>query len=211
MLLMHGPAPVENRDFQRRSQKECDGTPNAERTAPLASSSPLPWESRAPTHPIRSTNRPFRQLQVVKRTRYSVALSHWHSLGDFFVHLGMHAELLNELAGILQRAFDYNYSKRRGAASKSAMCMARWEADGEWYRGELLDDEGLVLFVDFGNLAVIRRPDSLHDLPPVALLTDTEALAVRCSLTGLRLLTGVDDVNQLAHPDGRSLAEWFKV
>uniref|UniRef100_A0A914WX53 Tudor domain-containing protein n=1 Tax=Plectus sambesii TaxID=2011161 RepID=A0A914WX53_9BILA len=217
MLLMHGPAPAEFRSPQSRSSPARSRATNEKRTAPLASSSPvrtrvsseIQLEPGKKSPPL-TTTRAFRQLQVVKHTKYSVALSHWHSLSDFFVQLGMHSKLLNELTDRLTEAFQYNYSMQRSVYSSSPMCMAKWDGDQNWYRAELLDGEGLVLFVDFGNLAVVRRRDALRDLPQLPLLIDTEALAIRCSLAGLCLLPGVDDVNDLSHPDGQSLRDWFK-
>lgn len=72
------------------------------------------------------------------------------------------------------------------APSVGNVCIAKYDTDGQWYRGEIVSAAGdgnfSVLFVDYGNEETVGG-QSIYPVSPSLLETPTQAF--KCSLVGV--------------------------
>lgn len=126
----------------------------------------------------------FRQRILKRRTKEPCVVSYINDLEDFYIHLTSCDTELGELQEQLQ-AYGASGQHPLSTVFKDLACIALFRDDNLWYRAVIKEVQPLavkVMYVDYGNEAVVQRSDLLP-IPPTYLTKET--MAIKCTLYGL--------------------------
>ncbi|XP_013172201.1 PREDICTED: maternal protein tudor-like isoform X2 [Papilio xuthus] len=119
-----------------------------------------------------------------------VYISHIDTPGHFWLQMLDKVDKINQIQSELQEKADgYTDIESR---EMGTLCVAKYLADDQWYRAEILDadsDITTIRFIDYGNTDVLdNQPGLIKEMP--AHMKDIERLAIKSSVNAIPTGTG---------------------
>lgn len=100
-------------------------------------------------------------------------------------------DLLNMMAEINEHYSHCDSPSLKDAPEVGSICCAKFSADNEWYRGEIIekydDASCMILFIDYGNAERVEL-NQIKELKPEFLTLKKQA--IKCSLHGVKAVDG---------------------
>jgi hypothetical protein len=125
-----------------------------------------------------------------------VSISHINNPSEFFVHINDNQVGITQLDDIDEKLTNYcsnhksEHETQVSQVSIDSFWASQYTQDNQWYRCrvvQIFDSKALVSYVDYGNEELIEIKD-LMPLTPT--FTTYPALAVKCSLSGIKPVGG---------------------
>ncbi|KAK5646934.1 hypothetical protein RI129_005398 [Pyrocoelia pectoralis] len=136
--------------------------------------------------------------EVISITRgfcQEVIVSYVYSCSHFYVQLKSKEEELRKLMEELQIVCPNAQTMNLSLVKEGLPCCALFDTDGQWYRGEIISNEGdtvKVRYVDYGNEELVQV--SNLRVPMGDIVTALRPQALECCLNGYQNMT--DDVER---------------